>query len=218
MIGLILKVALSYLEGSIVGSLLLGQLRGGVDIRKLASGNAGATNALRTQGKVFAFGVLFIDIIKGWVATRVIAPLTLFGAPDATGAGGTFAWAAALCGIACMLGHVYPVFYGFRGGKGVATLVGVVLGLDPSLLVPVLATWLVTAMLFGYVGLASMVATVALPVAVVVGRVEPQTPMLVFGVCAVALIVYTHRSNIARMRAGTESRARRLWLFGKQRS
>jgi glycerol-3-phosphate acyltransferase PlsY len=218
MIGLILKVALSYLEGSIVGSLLLGQLCGGVDIRKLASGNAGATNALRTRGKAFAFGVLFIDIVKGWVATRVIAPLTLLGASAAAGADGTLAWAAALCGIACMLGHVYPVFYGLRGGKGVATLVGVVLGLEPSLLVPVLATWLLTAMLFGYVGLASMVATVALPVAVVAGHVEPQTPMLVFGVCAVVLIVYTHRSNIARMRAGTESRARRLWLFGKQRS
>jgi glycerol-3-phosphate acyltransferase PlsY len=217
MIGLILKVALSYLQGSIVGSLLLGKLRG-VDIRKMASGNAGATNALRTQGKAFAFGVLFIDIFKGWVATRVIAPLTLFGAADAAGAGGTLAWAAAVCGIACMLGHVYPAFYGFRGGKGVATLVGVVLGLDPSLLVPVLATWLVTAMLFGYVGLASMVAALALPVAVAVGHVEPETPMLVFGVCAALLIVYTHRSNIARMRAGTESRARRVWLFGKQRS
>lgn len=219
MIDLALKVVLSYLEGSIVGSLLLGKLRGGVDIRKMASGNAGATNALRTQGKAFAFGVLFIDIFKGWVATRVIAPLTLFGGGgDAAGAGGSLAWAAALCGIACMLGHVYPVFYGFRGGKGVATLVGVVLGLEPSLLVPVLATWLVTAMLFGYVGLASMVATVALPVAVAVGHVGPEMPMLVFGVCAAALIVFTHRSNIARMRAGTESRARRLWLFGKQRS
>ena len=218
MIDLMLKIVLSYLQGSIVGSLLLGQLRGGVDIRKMASGNAGATNALRTQGKAFACGVLFIDIFKGWVATRVIAPLTFFGGADAGGAGGSLAWAAALCGIAVMLGHVYPVFYGFRGGKGVATLVGVVLGLDPALLIPVLATWLLTAMIFGYVGLASMVATVSLPVAVVVGRLEPEMPLLVFGVCAAALIVYTHRSNIARMQAGKEPRARRLWLFGKQRS
>jgi len=218
MIDLILKLALSYLLGSVVGSLLLGQLRGGVDIRKMASGNAGATNALRTQGKAFAFGVLFIDIFKGWVATRVVAPLTFFGGSDAGGVGGSLAWAMALCGIAVMLGHVYPVFYGFRGGKGVATLVGVVLGLDPSLLVPLLATWLVTAMLFGYVGLASMVATLSLPVAVVVGRIDPEMPLLVFGVCAAALIIYTHRSNIARMQAGREPRARRLWLFGKQRS
>lgn len=218
MIGLILKIVLSYLLGSIVGSLLLGRLRGGVDIRKMASGNAGATNALRTQGKGFAFGVLFIDIFKGWVATRVIAFLPFFAGSDAAGVGGSLAWAVALCGVAAMLGHVYPVFYGFRGGKGVATLVGVVLGLDPSLLVPVLATWLVTAMLLGYVGLASMVATVSLPVAVVVGHVEPEAPLLVFGVCAAVLITYTHRSNIARMQAGKEPRARRLWLFGKQRS
>lgn len=220
MMGLILKVALSYLLGSIVGSLLLGQLLGGVDIRTMASGNAGATNALRTQGKAFGFGVLFIDIFKGWVATRVIAPLTLLGGVGETAwaGGGALAWPAALCGIACMLGHVYPVFYGFRGGKGVATLVGVMLGMNAWLLVPVLAVWLVTAMLVGYVGLASMVATVALPVAVALGHVEPEMPMLVFGVCATALIIYTHRSNIARMRAGTESRARRLWLFGKQRS
>jgi acyl phosphate:glycerol-3-phosphate acyltransferase len=215
-IDLVVNILLSYLLGSVVGSLLLGQLRGGVDIRKLASGNAGATNALRTQGKAFAFGVLCIDILKGWVATRVLAPLTLLG--DGARVDGSVAWAAALCGIAVMLGHVYPLFYGLRGGKGVATLVGVVLGLDPALLVPVLVTWLVAAMLFGYVGLASMVATVALPVAVLVGRFEPQAPLVFFGVCASVLITFTHRSNIARMQAGTEPRARRLWLFGKQRS
>ena len=223
MIDLALKVVLSYLLGSVVGSLLLGRLRGGVDIRKLASGNAGATNALRTQGKSFALWVLLIDIAKGWVATRVVAQLNFTGAAravglDAGGAGTAVGWAAALCGIAVMLGHVYPLWYGFRGGKGVATLVGVVIGLDPSLLVPVLVTWLATAMVFGFVGLASMVATVSLPVAVAVTHVEPEMPMLVFGVFAAALIVFTHRSNIARMQAGTEPRARRLWLFGKQRS
>jgi glycerol-3-phosphate acyltransferase PlsY len=221
-IDLTLKVILSYLLGSLVGSLLIGRLRGGVDIRQLASRNAGATNALRTQGKGFAFWVLLIDVAKGWVATRVVAQLSFSGATRAAGvaAGGadqTIAWAASLCGIAVIVGHVYPLWYGFRGGKGVATLVGVLLGLDPSLLVPVLLTWSVTALLFGFVGLASMVAAVSLPVAVAVTHVEPETPLLVFGICAAALIVFTHRSNIARMHAGTEPRARRLWLFGKQR-
>ncbi len=222
MIDLTLKVVASYLLGSLVGSLLVGRLRGGVDIRKLASGNAGATNALRTQGRGFAFYVLLIDVAKGWVATRVIAPFPLSGAARVVGvaAGGAdtaIAWAAPLCAIAVIVGHVYPLWYGFRGGKGVATLVGAVLGLDPSLLVPLLLTWLVTALLFGFVGLASMVATVSLPIAVVVTHVEPETPLLVFGVGAAALIVFTHRANIARMHAGTEPRARRLWLFGKQR-
>jgi len=222
-IDLIIKVVLSYLLGCVVGSLLVGRLRGGVDIRNLASGNAGATNALRTQGKGFAICVLLIDIAKGWLATRVIAPFSFTGAAPAAvvaagGAEGSIAWAGSLCGLAVIVGHVYPAWHGFRGGKGVATLVGVIVGLDASLLIPVLVTWLVTAMLFGFVGLASMVATLSLPVAVVVTHLEPQTPLLFFGVCAAALIIFTHRSNIARMRAGKEPRARRLWLFGKRRT
>ena len=216
MIALTLKVLLSYLLGSLVGSLLIGRLRGGVDIRTLASGNAGATNALRTQGKSFALWVLLIDVGKGWAASCVIAQLTLAGSAPA-GPDPLLAWAAAACGIAVIIGHVYPLWYGFRGGKGVATLAGVVLGLAPSLLIPMLVTWLVSAMLFGFVGLASMVATMSLPVAVATTHMDPTAPLLTFGVCAVVLIVFTHRSNIARMQAGREPRARRLWLFGKQR-
>jgi acyl phosphate:glycerol-3-phosphate acyltransferase len=121
------KVLLSYLLGSIVGSLLVGRLRGGVDIRELGSGNAGGTNALRTQGKSFAIWVLVIDIAKGWLAVRLIAPWVLPGVapspPDLA------VWAPAACGIAAIAGHVYPLWHGFRGGKGVATLVGVVVGI-----------------------------------------------------------------------------------------
>ncbi len=126
-------------------------------------------------------------------------------------------WAASLCGIAVIVGHVYPLWFGFRGGKGVATLVGVVLGLEPALLLPVLVSWLLAATFLGYIGLASMVATASLPVAVGVTHLEPNAPLLTFGVVAVALIVFTHRTNIARMLAGTEPRARKIWLFGKRR-
>ena len=204
----VIKVILSYLLGSIVGGLLVGRLRGGVDIRRLGSGNAGGTNALRTQGKAFAFWVMFIDIGKGWLATRVVAP---FHATQPYG------WIAAACGIAVMLGHVYPLWYGFRGGKGVATLVGAALGLDPWLLLPMLATWLVAVILFGFVGLASMLGALALAVAGAVGAGEARVPLVTFGVLSALLIAFTHRSNIARMRAGTEPRARRLWLFGLRR-
>ncbi len=204
----VLKVILSYLVGSIVGGLLVGRLRGGVDIRQLGSGNAGGTNALRTQGRGFAFWVMLIDIGKGWLATRVIAPFH---------AAGPYGWLAAACGIAVMLGHVYPVWYGFRGGKGVATLVGAALGLDPWLLLPMLGTWLVAVILFGFVGLASMLGALALAVAGAVGAWEPRPPLVTFGVLSALLIAFTHRSNIARMRAGKEPRARRLWLFGLRR-
>jgi len=210
---LALKVILSYLIGSIVGSLVVGRLRGGVDIRTLGSGNAGGTNALRTQGRGFAAWVLLIDIGKGWVATRVVAQLMLPGvalAPDTVRV-----WIPVACGVAVIAGHIYPLWHGFRGGKGVATLVGVVLGLDPMLLVPMLLTWILAVMLFGFVGLASMLAAASLPVHVSLVGIEPGLPLSTFGVLVTALIVYTHRSNIARMRAHTEPRARRLWLFGR---
>lgn len=203
----LVKVALSYLLGSVVGGLVVGRLRGGVDIRRLGSGNAGGTNALRTQGKMFALWVMVIDIGKGWLATRVIAP---FHATQ------PFGWVAIACGIAAIIGHVYPIWYGFRGGKGVATLVGVVLGLDAWLLIPMLLTWLAVVMVFGFVGLGSMLGALALAVAGALGSWEPRAPLVTFGVLAALLIAFTHRSNIARMRAGTEPRAMRLWLFGRR--
>ena len=215
----VIKVILSYLLGSVIGSLLVGRLRGGVDIRRLGSGNAGGTNALRTQGKAFAFWVMLIDIGKGWVAVRVIAPLAIPGLSSGVDAGAqqTQDWLAVACGIAVILGHIYPLWYGFRGGKGVATLVGVVLGLDPWLLLPMLVTWLVAVVVFGFVGLASMLGAAALAVAAAVGTWEPRAPLVTFGVLAAMIIAFTHRSNIARMRAGTEPRARRLWLLGLRR-
>jgi glycerol-3-phosphate acyltransferase PlsY len=215
MIELVLKGGLSYLLGSIIGSLAVARLTGGVDIRTLGSGNAGATNALRTQGKTVGLTVLLIDLAKGWIATGVIAPLAMPSGVLPPAATALASWSAPVCGIAVMLGHVYPLWYGFRGGKGVATLLGAVLGINARLLLPMLLTWLAAVIAFGYVGLASVLAAVALAVAVALR--SPPGPLLAFGILAALLILYTHRSNIARMRQGTESRARRLWLFGTRR-
>ena len=209
---LLLKSVVSYLLGSVVGGLLVGRLRGGVDIRKLGSGNAGGTNALRTQGKSFAFWVMLIDIGKGWLATAVVAVLLVPGVGQEPGA--IRDWIPAACGVAAIAGHVYPLWYGFRGGKGVATLIGVVIGLDPWLLAPMLLTWLLTVALFGYIGLASILAALSLPVCVALAGTDSDVPMLTFGIVVALVIAYTHRTNIRRMRAGTEPRARRLWLFG----
>jgi glycerol-3-phosphate acyltransferase PlsY len=214
---LVLKTLASYLLGSLVGSLIVGRLRGGVDIRKLGSGNAGGTNALRTQGKSFALWVLLIDIGKGVVATRLIAPLSLQGLGVAGGAMWR-EWLPVACGIAVIVGHVYPLWHGFRGGKGVATLVGVLLGLDLYLLLAVILTWIVLVVLFGFVGLASIIAAASVPLFVIASGMQPQTPLLIFGVVVALLVLYTHRTNLARMRARTEPRARRLWLLGRGRS
>jgi glycerol-3-phosphate acyltransferase PlsY len=213
---ILIKAALGYLLGSIVGSLLIGRLRGGVDIRHLGSGNAGATNALRTQSKAFASGVLLIDLGKGWLATGFLALSRIPGI--AFGPAHVRAWSVAACGITVMLGHIYPLWHGFRGGKGVATLVGAVLGAMPVLLLPVLVVWLVAVVLFGFVGLASILGAVAFAVAAAASGVEPRAPLLIFAVLSAVLIAFTHRSNISRILAGTEPRARRLWLLGAARS
>lgn len=214
MIELVLKAGLSYLLGSVMGSLVVARLTGGADIRTLGSGNAGATNALRTQGRKVGLAVLAIDLAKGWIATGVLATWVLPSViPSA--AAPLALWCAPLCGIAVMLGHVYPLWYGFRGGKGVATLLGAVLGINGRLLLPMTLTWLAAVIVFGYVGLASILAALALAVAVAV--TGQSAPLIAFGIVSVLLILYTHRSNIARMRTGTESRARRLWLFGTRR-
>lgn len=200
----------AYLLGSVSGALVIGRLRGGVDIRTLGSGNAGGTNALRTQGPAFALGVVVIDLGKGWLAAAALPVV-------ARSAGASSVWLPAACAFAAMLGHVWPAWHGFRGGKGAATLVGALLALSPAALGVVLGVWLSMAVLFGFVGLASIVATAALPIAVWFGRIAPLVPMLAFGIAAAVLVLYTHRGNLARMRAGTEPRARRLWLFGRGR-
>jgi len=213
MIELLVKGALSYLAGSVVASLALGRLRG-VDIRTLGSGNAGATNAMRTLGRKMALLVFVIDLLKGWVATALIAPWVL---PDwMTAPSELSAWSVTVCALAVMLGHVYPLCYGFRGGKGMATLLGVVLGINAWLAVPMVLVWLATVTLTGFVSLGSILASAALAAAL--ATIRAGAPLVTFGVFALLLIIFTHRSNIMRMRAGTESRARRLWLFGTRRA
>jgi glycerol-3-phosphate acyltransferase PlsY len=112
-----------------------------------------------------------------------------------------------------VLGHVYPVLYGFRGGKGAATLVGVLIGLKPIALLPVFAVWLAAVMLSGFVGLGTMLAVASFPAYIAATHTEPQLALLTFGCVMTVFVCYTHRSNIERMRSGTESRARRLWLL-----
>jgi glycerol-3-phosphate acyltransferase PlsY len=209
MLELGVKTLIAYLLGAVLGSLVLGRLRG-VDIRRLGSGNAGASNALRTQGKLFGLAVLLIDAGKGVLAVLYLPNALLPG----MSIDGQLSreWLTMACGFAVIIGHVYPVWFAFRGGKGVATMIGAVGAIEPRLLVPVLASWFAVVLLTGYVGLASMVAGAAL--LAVVWLLEPKNvPLLTFCLGVELLVVFTHRGNIARMAAGNENRARRLWLF-----
>jgi glycerol-3-phosphate acyltransferase PlsY len=204
-----LKTLLAYLLGAVLGSLVMGRLRG-VDIREQGSGNAGGTNALRTQGWSFALGVVVIDVGKAVLAVGLLPGLALpfVGVDPAVGRD----WLAVACATAVVVGHVYPVWYEFRGGKGAATLIGAVALLAPAALLPVVLVWLACVMLTGFVGLGTMLGTATLPVYFTL--VEPYSPALVvFGLAMAIFIAYTHRENIRRMRVGNENRARRLWLL-----
>ena len=194
---------LSYLLGSLSGSLLLGRLRG-VDIRSAGSGSAGGTNALRTQGAWFALGTVLIDVGKGalaaWLAIRFL--------PEGQPSGWPYA-----CAFAAAIGHVWPVFHGFRGGKGAATLVGGLAVLWPQMLLPAFVVWLLSLLWSGYVGLSTILAGLSVFLSAMVWGAEPTR--LVYAFAIAAFLVYTHRANLARLRRGNEPRFERVRVLGR---
>ena len=214
MIALAIAVAVSYLLGSVIGSLLLGRFRG-VDIRTQGSGNAGGTNALRTQGKGFAAGVMLVDIGKGilaaWLIPKINLPLIGFD-PQVDRELLLHAVAAA-----AILGHVFPIWYGFRGGKGGATAAGLVLFLAPAIGVGVIGLWLAIVFFTGFVGLATISATLAAALWTGLVGSAGGVPLFGFALFVAALTLYTHRANIVRMINGNESRFSRFFGLGSRR-
>lgn len=204
MLELGLKFTLAYLLGSILGSLVVGQLYGGVDIRQLGSGNAGGTNALRTQGKVFALWVIVIDVGKG------ILPVIVLPTVDVPGVGIdpllSREFIAYAVGFAALLGHVYPLWYDFRGGKGGATAAGVLCVVAPSLALPVILFWFAAIILTGYVGLSTIAAVVGAAAYIGITDLPDAYRLFVLATLIAVLIIFTHRANIVRMWQGTEHR------------
>jgi glycerol-3-phosphate acyltransferase PlsY len=182
--------AAGYLIGSIPVGVILARLMGLGDLRKIGSGNIGATNVLRTGSKPAAAATLLLDALKGTVP--VIAAFSLAGLP-----------AAIVAGVAAFLGHIFPVWLRFKGGKGVATYIGVLLGLGWKLLLVFAVVWLLMAYLFRYSSLAALVASIAVPVY----SAFTQDPRLTIALVAMSMIVFaTHRGNILRLVRGDESR------------
>ena len=185
----------SYLLGAIPTSYLAGRIFRGIDLREHGSKNLGATNVYRTLGWRYAIPVGLVDIAKGLVPVLVFAPRV----SDAQ----LFALA---CGAAAILGHVFSVFVRFRGGKGVATAAGVMLGLAPLALGVALAIWLVVLKLSGYVSLASIAAAAGFPLAVYLLERPDQPEILWLDGLVAASIIWLHRANVRRLLNGTESR------------
>lgn len=202
-----------YLLGSIPTGFLVAKSRG-IDIRRHGSGNIGATNVFRTLGKKWGVFVFLCDALKGIAGATAGAWMARHAAPPIAGAAHgcclSFAVAGIAGGIACILGHNFPIWLKFKGGKGVATSLGVVIGLAPLAAAVASTIWAIVLFVSRYVSLASILGAVAVPVTVAfTARGADKAPLLVFTSLAALLIVIRHRTNIQRLLTGTESR------FGK---
>jgi len=192
---------LAYLLGSLSFAVIVSRVMGLNDPRTYGSKNPGATNVLRSGSKAAAVVTLLLDALKGWLPVVLVRWYGRhWGLDDG---------AVALVGLAAFLGHLYPVFFRFQGGKGVATALGVLFGVDAFLGLAAGAIWLLMAVVFRYSSLSSLTAAVAAPLVYVLASGTAwyaETPVLLALVAMAALLVYRHRENIQRLLAGTESR------------
>lgn len=197
----VVAIVLSYLVGSLSFAVIVSKCLGMADPRSYGSGNPGATNVLRSGNKKAALATLLLDAFKGW--------LPVFLVRHFAGDFGMAPGIAAVAGLAAFLGHLYPVFFGFRGGKGVATAAGALLGIAWLLGLATGVTWLIIAVFFRYSSLASIVAAFFAPAYYLVGGniVWPLDRTVLVALIVISLLlIWRHRENIRRLSAGTESR------------
>ncbi|HEX5314877.1 MAG TPA: glycerol-3-phosphate 1-O-acyltransferase PlsY [Gammaproteobacteria bacterium] len=200
---IVLAIVLAYLVGALPGGIVLGRLAG-VNLREFGSGNAGATNALRARGPAFGVAVFAFDCVKGVIAALLLPRL----------AAGIF-WLPEACAAAVVVGHVFPVWFGFRGGKGFATALGAIVVLSPLALAPVAGVWILVLLLSGYVGLATLLSAVAYPIFIAARLALHRPALLAFAIFLALFLIYTHRDNIRRLAAGEEHRFERVRLLGR---
>ena len=216
MLELGIKFLISYFMGSISGALTVGKFKNNTDIRDVGSGNAGATNALRTQGFFFALAVVIIDIGKG-----IIAPLYVS------------TWDAVyfsqepqidqqmltlICAAAAVIGHVWPMWHQFRGGKGAATLLGAYLVISYPLVIVMLISFFVLLSLFGFVGLATVISGFCVCIYLLASGMQLSSPLFLFSFSMAIYLTYTHRSNISRLIKGSEPRNEKVMIFRKKKT
>jgi glycerol-3-phosphate acyltransferase PlsY len=203
MAALALVLVGSYFLGSIPFGYLAGRLAG-VDVRRLGSGNIGATNIVRVLGKRYGYPVFALDLLKGFGAVK-ISTLLAPGPPPQWTSPEIFGIIAA---VSCVIGHSHPPWLGFRGGKGVATSAGALFALTPVGGGIGVAIWILIFRLTRYVSLASVTAAVVLPLVllVIAWRNENAKAIFYFSVCIAAIVIWRHRSNLSRLMHGTEPR------------
>lgn len=202
---IVIGAVLAYLVGSIPTAVWYGKYFHGIDVREYGSGNAGATNTFRTLGGKAGAIVMAIDILKGWLATRAAnIPCWFDAIPESD-----LVIYKLVFGIIAVIGHVFPIYVNFKGGKGVATLLGMVLAVQLNVALACFAIFLIVFFVSKYVSLGSMLAALAYPILlvtrVVPAKDQPQL-MVGFGIVMCALVIITHRKNVKRLFKGEESK------------
>lgn len=215
MISLITLLLLGYIIGSFPTAILTGKTLKGIDIRQHGSGNAGATNVYRVLGLTPALFVVTVDILKGWLVTTYLPGLMELTPNINIDIGIT----QILVGLSATVGHTFSIFAKFRGGKGVATIAGMIIALYPIAVLFCLFVFIVTLIIWGYVSLASIAASLSLPIIVhfysIFGLQPPLTSLKFFSLIIPLFVLYTHRSNIRRLFDGTENRFEKVMIFRK---
>ena len=214
MLNLLLVVFLSYIVGSMPTAVMLSKWRHGFDIRTKGSGNPGGTNVFRVLGWKSGVFVLIVDFLKGAVATTVIA--RLFWDPSLPFYNRTpfddFTVIQIMCGGAAVIGHVWTVFAGFRGGKGIATAAGMLVGVAPTEFAVSIGIFLMVFLASRYVSLGSIAAAIAFPLSLIVrynvfmDEIPSYRTLVFFSIGVALFLIYSHRTNIKRLLSGTESK------------
>ena len=205
-------IVISYIVGSFPTSILVARQVAGIDIREHGSGNAGMSNIIRVIGWKPGLIVGLVDTFKGWVVTAVIPIIILSTKENSLGL------IQVLAGSSAVLGHTYTIFSGFRGGKGIATLAGMMLALCPLAVFFCVITFSSTLLRWGFVSISSMTASVTLPISLIImpyiGQPQPSQSLLIFSLSVPIFVLFTHRENILRLRQGTEKGFDNVVIFG----
>ncbi|MCC6720954.1 MAG: glycerol-3-phosphate 1-O-acyltransferase PlsY [Bacteroidia bacterium] len=206
---IILFSILSYMLGSLPSSIWLSRVLHGIDIRDYGSGNAGATNTFRVLGSRTGLMVLTLDIVKGITASSLV----LFLGSIAHGTE-RYINIQLLFGLCAVLGHLFPIYENFRGGKGIATLLGMVIGINYILALSCIALFVIVLLVTRYVSLSSILATISFPIIAIFILKKDEPLLIVFGIVAVFIVILTHQKNIKNLLAGEENKAN---LFNRKR-
>ena len=198
-------ILIAYLLGSFPSAILIGKIFYKIDVREFGSGNAGATNTFRVLGKKAGLPVLFLDVLKGFLSVNLIAFLDLI--PFSID--GIFELQLTF-GIAAVIGHLFPVFTGFRGGKGIATLLGILIGIHPAAAICSSLVFIIIFLIFKFVSLASIIASLSFPILIYLLSDSTPNSLIIFSIFVPVLSLITHQKNIERLVRGEETKAKIL--------